>query len=532
MKRYLSLFVIFLMAFCVSCGERETATPPAPPTPQILESGEELKIAQELLDSKKYDECLAHLESSYQTLDLEEKRILLRILANTWIGNWKESINELNALVALAGKPEQIDQSLPRSLKDPEVIKEFRSFDFSFDDSLYLWRVLWQDRIVARLIEGLDSDMEKAVAILDYVYRHIKFGTIEGGHFNDKPFNVLVKGQGFCEELAWVANQFFRAAGIDATRLILWWPNQDVSPHTISMIRIGDDWIPVDPTAGLILQGARSRKPKGIPRFFIFDPDDPTYREFGNRLPSFGSYLEAIKDFGQYSRLNVTLPISHPFFDFESETCMPRFKWLAEHLDKVKPLKALAHPYVTAGIPAADPITGEITQWRGVELQYIFENNHYKNEVRRQTAIQLFAFLRSIQYARLALLSGQYAIAEKMFLEASQSEEFTPEAREDTAYYLGVSAFELKEYELAAKRFDIFMKAYPETRWESRVKYQQALIAFALGHDSEIPALLEACEQESEASFFYWMTELGLIQKQKDTTPSQPTETQIQEASG
>jgi len=519
MKRLLFFSITVFLLFVTACGEQDSGN--------ALDSGdetiaveepiihEELKIAKALLNARKYEECLSHLNAPYKNKALEERRLLLRVLVYAWTGFWNETVTELNQFMALTGKPKNIPHIRPRSLKDREAYNEFESFDFTYDDARYLWRVLWQDRIVSRITENIDSEIGKTVKILDFVYRHVKFGTIEGGHINDKPFNVLVKGQGFCEELAWVANQLLRAAGLDAARLILWWPHEEVSPHTISMVKIGEHWIAVDPTAGLILQGAKSRKPKGMPQHFIIEPTDEKYRAFGNKVPSFGSYLEAIKDFGQYNRLNVTIPVSHPFFDFELETCTPRFLWLGKRLEEIVSLPGFSHPYVTSAVPSIDPRTGKILKWQGIELKYIFESTHKKNAARYQLAHKRFAFIRSIQFARLALLSGQYPVAEKMFAQASQSDTFTPEAREDTVYYLSVSAYEQEQYELARQRFGTFLRAYPASRWKSRVKYQLALIAYAQGRNSDIPELLQACEQESEASFFHWMTEMKFVKRQK-----------------
>ena len=475
---------------------------------------ETLIFAAKNLQKHRFEEAARSLSKPFDNKSLEEKRLLLRAIAFTWMEEWSTARDELNTIIEDEKFAPEIFTK-PVRLKDGPPSDEFYSETFSYDDVLYLWRTLWQQHIASRLVDNVRTPMEKVVRTVDYIFRHTQFGTTQEGFLTDKPFNVLIKGQGFCDEQSWILNQLLRAAGFDALRLLLISPQRPTSPHTISMVKIEDDWIPLDVSRGIILKGAASRSPKTFPQNFLINPTKKDYETFGDTLPfPINEYGKAVKDFGHFQDLTTELSHARPVFDFEVETYTPRFLWLREELKDIYPIPSLSHEYVHIRFPVTDKKTDDIIKWRTLELQYIFDSTQKRNAQIRKKSSQQFADLKPLRRARLRHLWGDLTVAEEMFLSLQLSAELTERAQENVAYYLGVIAFEREEYDTAGKRFVEFLKRFPATRWKDRVYYQQALIAYIQGKDEEVKALLKACDQTNEGSLFHWMVASGLIERQ------------------
>ncbi len=476
-------------------------------------SGEEsqdiILRAKSYLNEHKYEQALGSLDGYSSSKSLDEKKLLLRGICYVWLEEWDKAKGEFNKIASISGEIGDVQCPKPLRLNNPPSEDEFYAKRFTVDDMRYLWRSLWAENIASRICKGKNSPMEKAVSILDYVFRQVKFGTNKQGFLTDKPFNVLIKSQGFCDEQSWILNQLLRSAGFDALRLLLVSPLKPTSPHTISMVKIEENWIPMDPSYGIILQGAGSGLPKTFPKNFLINPSEEDYKKFGGKLLfSIKEYGEALRELGYYENLISEISHARPAFDYEFEAYTPRFIWLAEKIDKVYPIKGLSHRYVNLRFPTTDFKTDDIIKWRTLELQYIFDSTEKRNRLIREESSRRFAYLEPLRKARLEHLRGHLHSAEEMFISLQSSESLSLKACEDVSYYLGVIAFDEGNYQKAKKRFSKFLLEFPATRWKDRVLYHEALIANMEGRDDDVAELITECRQASEGSLFNWMIAL------------------------
>jgi len=505
-KSHPGLFLLFLFMI-LGCGRPEERV--------------RLENARRELQAYNSAGALEYLAEPFQDPDYERSRWLLRGLALTWLEQWKEASETFNRLVLADPPPTHLALPIPQGLNDGAPKENFERRTFSEDDMRYLWRVLWQQRVASRLADDRLDDMKKAVVLLDYVYRHIQFGLREGIPLNDKPLHILIQGQGFCDELAWILNQLLRSISCQAVRVILFSdPGYNHSPHTISAVKIGLDWIPLDPSNGLVLKGTGSGKPERMPEFFLLDPTLEKARRFGPNLPDWDPFLRQIEKMGNYGALGTCFRYAQVAVDYELESYTERFNDLARRLASLYPLPALAIPYVLTAIPRIDEKTNRIVNWTPVTLSYVVNTSTpEKNELRRAAVDKVFGHLSPLRPGRLALLAGEYAMAESEFQKALAQEELTPPAREDLAFYRAVAAFEQRDYSTARERFEAFQNEYPFARRLDRVQYHLAVMAYEQGDESRWKSLIQECGQDHDGSLFRWATHLGIYSKRTEDRP-------------
>ncbi len=460
--------------------------------------------------NREYKQVLAQLEQPLPDRIDECQRLILIGLSQVWLKQWDGAADAFFQSFKTLTKPPQIDQSFPKELQQGARFDEFRSLRFHADDMRYLWRVLWMDRIASRITADIDDPFKKAIVIFDYVYRHTQFGVSNKVEdIRDRPFNVLLRGGGLCEELAWILNQMLRSAGIESLRLVLFSDQARThSPHTISLVSIGEHWIPFDAAFGLVFKKVRSSEQILFPVNFLLNPTPEQVKKFGSQAKPMDQYLKSIANFYEDKSLIEAFRYAQPASDYELETHAPRFQVLAQLLDDLIDLPMMAKPFLTVSAARTKGDSTEINKWVPVRIPYIYDMTHQLNAVRRQLAQQFFSDLDPLEQGRLALLDGDYALADKLFKQLAADSSLSSRARENVDYWSALCSFEQKKFSGARQKLDQFQQDHPASRWSNRVLYLMALMAHADGDTDTVKALLESCGQAGDGALFGWVVSL------------------------
>jgi len=463
--------------------------------------------ARILYKNKEFLQVLSQLEQPASDRNDERQRLILRGLSQVWLKQWDGASDAFFQSFKTLTKPPEIDASFPKELQQGARFDEFRSLRFHADDMRYLWRVLWMDRIASRITADIDDPFEKAIVIFDYVYRHTQFGVSNKVEdIRDKPFNVLLRGGGLCEELAWILNQLLRSAGVESLRLVLFSDQARThSPHTISLVRVGEQWIPFDAALGLVFKKVRSSEQILFPDNFLLNPTPEQIKQFGSEIKPIDQYLKSIANFYEDKSLIKAFRYAQPASDYELETHAPRFQVLAQLFDGLIDLPMMARPFLTVVAARTDGDSAKIGKWVPVRIPYIYDMTHELNSVRRQLAQRFFADLEPVEQGSLALLDGDYARADKLFKQLVENKSLSSRARENVDYWSALSMFEQKNYSGAKQKLDQFQKNHPTSRWNNRVMYLKTLMAHAEGDKTKVDKLLESCGQTGDGALFEWV---------------------------
>ncbi|RJP22793.1 MAG: hypothetical protein C4527_21305 [Candidatus Omnitrophota bacterium] len=269
------------------------------------------------------------------------------------------------------------------------------------------------------------------------------------------------------------------AAGLEAYRLVL--SNFNRSPHTLSLVQIEGDWIPLDPSYGLVLKSAISGKPA-------------TYAQLLENPAT-------IQPFGIYSQLAETFQTALPSMDFELEAHIPRMYVLANHLKEFLPFDGFSRAFTPPQVPRFDANQNKAGMGIGGYMTYIFNMSHQQNEYNRQLAKERYGDLIPLRPGRLFLLAGEYAKAQSEFQHLLEQTTLSRNAREDAEYYLALIAFEQNEFSQARRRFLDVLARYPHSNWKNRIDYQLAWIAYKQG-SGEFTEMIKKSGQDNEGSLF------------------------------
>ncbi len=468
-----------------------------------------LQLAKDDLLKRNCMQVLKRLEKPFNLHDDNQSRLIIRAMALAWMEQYEEAAKELNIFINSLPPQTQIKYIYPRHLantKESPIREEFDRKTFSADDMRYLWRVLWQYRIANRVTNECKSDMEKTTALLDFVYRHTRFDTVEQHHIKCKPFHTLILGQGLCDDLSWTLNMLLRSVSVPTLRLILHKdPNKIESSHTLSAVNIDNHWIPVDASYGIIVQDPESAELNGIPKYFKLNPSQESLEKLDMPLPEWEPYLNELENYGKLKELKTDISNYHPFIDYEGEACMPRFLILANRTKRIFSLPTLGSIYPFIVIPKFDPKSRVISNWRAVNIQYIFNLSREINEAQRTLAKISFGHLKFLQHGRMLLLDGKPDQAETEFLKILDlNKDLPPDAKIDLDYYLALCAYEKEDYAKAYREYEEFIQKHPRSSWVNRVQYQMALIAHAQNREDDWKSLINECNQNNMGALFQW----------------------------
>lgn len=418
---------------------------------------------------------------------------------------WDEAARSLNQEIPPTGFSKQYPSPFPQYLsEDHPIYSEFMAKGFSVEDMRYLWRMMQMDSIANQ--HAITKEPQKRAALLlDFVYRNVQFGVSDDQYIRTNPLDTLLVGKGLCEQLSWVFHQLLRSSGVPCARLLLFEDGpESPSPHTLSLVQLDGRWIPMDASFGMILQNANTGKPASLPQNFMIDANQESVTQFGNRAKPMQPFIQQVQAYGPYRQLAPYFKDAIPVFDEEWYAHTDRFLWLQEQLKPNMNLPGLAAPFRTvhkAVVNELDHVLGWFTRFP--DQLYTFTTQEQMQI--RERYEQIYKHLMPLRSARLAMLKGDYAYAQK------QLEQAPLEAAEDAQYYLAVVLFEMGQYDQATDRFKWHIQEYPQSNWKPKCAYHLALIAKKSGVMDEDNHWIAEAEQDHEASLFYWMIELGLL---------------------
>jgi len=475
-------------------------------------SARSIEDAADHILSQRYDEAFALLENPMDDSDEEMHRQLLLGLYYATHKRQDEASDVLHGALSSAKPVIEQRHAVPvyfyeMNESKQQALDEFLRMRFNHFDSSYIRRSLWQYAIATRITKNANTDLERFVIILDYVYRHVAFGTNGRSPMNEKPFNVLVRGEGYCNEVAHCVNQLMRCVGLDVYRLILRDPPQEKSPHTASLLRLESNAIVFDASNGIILQDAFNRMPESYPLQFstMSERYDETVVSYEHQEAAMNAYCDALSEFGISEDLVDGLRYAHVFIDREKETCAPRFLALDHHLKQLGDIPGLAEPYVPLVQPVYSDATQSIKGWDVQLMPSLFGETHEHDQMRLDMRDTVYGMFRPLEHARLALLRGEFADAAKAFDVLAQDHSLTDEARERAQYYRAVCAFESGDMLLAKTLFDTFITDYAQSLWRERAFYHLLRIADAEGDDARVMQLQEKAKQNHSGALYHWM---------------------------
>ncbi|MBN2711950.1 MAG: transglutaminase domain-containing protein [Planctomycetes bacterium] len=218
MKRHLLCIILTLAAACAAiCGEE--GKPPANTGEDATpENANDLTFnaIREMVASGKIGEAV----TSYNRL----------LLANATTINRESVDKETHRWLLGAGYRER---AIFSPLLEPK-------------DTAYLENNFILSRISASVISGAKSEEERADRLFRFVTSSL-LPYIPQPYLIENPVDVLVRGYGSCDQMAWVLCSLAEQAGIESMVVFLRDPATGKSPHTIAALRVNGLWQPYDP---------------------------------------------------------------------------------------------------------------------------------------------------------------------------------------------------------------------------------------------------------------------------------------------
>jgi transglutaminase-like putative cysteine protease len=485
-------------------------------------SGDVLREAKEAIIARNYGRAPLLFPGSDEAENLSARQeldlLIMQILTNAWLEKWDEAKDQANELMSILS-PQPIPDSEINSFlriildKNGFHIPDFLSYTFTQEDMRYLNRMLWYDYIAHHIVKDLKDPLNKTIAIMDYVYRHIAFGISSERHadqyFAMQPYLVLERSEGLCNDFAWVFNTLANAAGIPAMRLVLHWDhNPDESPHTISMVKIKGRWIAVDPSYGVLLHDAETQQPDRYPKEFLIQPQEKSDVPFRLKGEEKKKYKNAIRHFGGYEHYYKTVTYSRPAIDHEWESYTPRFHVLHNTVIQTFAGLKLAYEYQYVNYPRYTP-TDKTVKWFVANPSEPYSLVHEKNELRREAIHTLYPHIKPLRSGNFFLMLRSYGNAKNFYTRIRTHPEITPAALEEVDYKLALIAYETGDVDTAKDLFHTFLETYPTSNWKNPIYYQLARIYANKGNILMRDTMRAECGQDKAGSLYSW------IQKRK-----------------
>jgi len=425
-----------------------------------------------LTNSLEYDAALKALDgiSTDTVHDLFIRGILM-----AWIGQDEKSASLLTQAAKWvplpAANPVLVRHEARWNLK-PDVVN---SAVFSVEDSQYLRRCHFMQRIADRLVEGCMTDQEKAERLLEWVFLHVAF--LEPDVVNVGAVDVLMRGFGVCDRSAWVLSLLCERAGLDSVIVLLGEPEiagateaKIRSSHTLCGIRASDRWLLCDTVHGSLVSFEDTGEQAtlaSIRQRLLVEPDNALLKE----------------QFEGYLRAGVGAAC-------QAEGVFPKYQLLEPYIRILPP-----HPSVYVDPDrlqqmVADSVTiedGTATNPAGI-WDYPFHSfASYRDPAFLKKRQEAHANLLSYQNARILQLLGHPSEALQAYLKASESS--SPSAAEDILYFMAQCHYETGDTTNAEKSLSIYIQKYPQGRWRTYALYQLARVEEEM-NQSEIAARL------------------------------------------
>ncbi|MFH1738845.1 MAG: transglutaminase domain-containing protein [bacterium] len=420
-----------------------------------------------------YEEKYAEIVNLINTLDHEaalsallDTRIdtnddlFIRGIFLSWLGRDEEAAESLtDAAKRVTGYP--ASQLLLRHTEkwglDPTTIEEKR---FTVDDSRYIRRCHFLQRIADRVTSGSSSELEKTERLLDWVFRHIAF--FEPDVINIGALDILLRGYGVCDRSAWVLALLCQRAGLPATVVLLGRPTvtgRDLaefdSTHTLCQVLVSGQWLLCDTIQGTFVTHEDSG-------------ERATLKEILARLEAEPENTSLQETFDGYHQAGVGAV-------FEADGTFPRFRLLDPYMRVIPPYPAVFEDLdksLEIAYSAVPEVDGKRTNETGVWDYPFYSRTSYNDAEFLAYREKILAPLESYRDARILQLLG-FPI-QAIHAYARSVETSPPEAEEDLIYFMAQCHYETGVLQNAETGFQMYLEKYPNGRWRPWAIYQLA----------------------------------------------------------
>ena len=504
--------VALLLCYCVAC--------------LILGCSHQdpLKAARRIIAEREYekgDKALSQIKcpDAQWPYSQVQEYYTLQAMIYAWKEEWAKAAEQANRLTDL--NPAKITQipinpQLQSELNQSKLNKDdFTDIRFTEEDMRFLNRTLWIDYLAHRITQNTEDPFVKTVQVLDYVYRHIRFGIsnefLSKNTVSFPPFATLCRGEGMCDEISWVINALLQRLEIPTLRLVLWKNDQPgVSPHTLSLAKINQNWVGIDGSFGILLKSSITQKPEIFPANFLINPTAQDFTKFGNKKKTAMEYEQEIRKYGPYKDFSAYFDTVHAVYDNQWENYTPRFQFLNAIIHRTTDHAALIMPYKIVYYPMSNPENGIINQWAVCSLPMVFNLTHDKNPLRRAIIQESYPYYEPLKEGIRAEFRGDGEKARDIFQAKKAGSGSDQVSMEYIDYNLAILAYEEGNLEEAKSNYLQFLRRYPGSLWANRIYYQLARIYHSEGNTASSQELLKKCQQDNEGSLFAWITKLDL----------------------
>ena len=326
--------------------------------------------------------------------------------------------------------------------------------NFSIEDSRYIRRCYFLQRITDQVVSGCRDDEEKVERLLDWVFRHIAFYEPEAVEVS--PMDILLRGYGVCDRSAWVLALLCERAGLPVSIVLLGKPvTEEFSSHTLCQVLVSGRWLLCDTTQGTFLGFGQEGVPATLDHIILRldrEKDNAALQE------KYGAFREA--------GIGVVC---------EAEGSFPRFSLLEPYL-RVIPPHASVFVDLQARLALAATALSQAEADRknsiGVWDYPFFSLSTYRNPLFAAVRKKNLARMLAYRDARILQLLGFPREAVQAYTKSAET--CDAEAREDILFFTAQCHQEAGNLREAEKNFSLYLSRYPEGRWKTMAVYDLA----------------------------------------------------------
>ena len=341
--------------------------------------------------------------------------------------------------------------------------------EYEAADVRHVQRVLAYQTLSRRIAGEGSAHAATVERLCDWVYRNIADEVAEAAKIEDFPawpYDVLLRGYGACDRMAWVYAALARQRGLYCTLIYLRTPGSGLSRHTLVGVRRGDEWELVDPQNGLVLRDAA-----GAPL----------------TLSRVAAHPEAVDPYPSYARqgLGRDFAGAQMWLPGEPEAYRPRMRVLHEWFALLGWPVELYEDAIPPGLPARPwPVPFQVAR--------NFADQRYLAV--RESSIRLLSPMFS---ARILQINGRWSAAAELYGRLQDDDLEMSDVQRQMLHWFEASAhFDAGNEKEARRLFTRYLDETEQPLWareawlylgrieESRGKPKEALEAYrkAAGH--------------------------------------------------
>jgi len=388
--------------------------------------------------------------------------------------------NQLEKSCAYFNKGISIDRRFEsNSLKAEELLKKnLRPYGFSenelqekflnIQDIKYIARCFLYKKITDNIVKGQKLSLEKqAEKLFKWTVRNI---AQDAGRedFPALPLDIMLRGYGVCDRSAWVLTVLARQLGIKGGIFYLIDPKEKISPHTVALLYLNNEWCVFDPYKEVILKSSRDGSSLGIDEIL----KNPLLVK--KAYPKDPSFIKAFEEGilwipgtsrGYFPKLEIIEKIINGFIEEA-----PVIFWdLSEEIDFA--IRTFLNPDSISRVTSNDMLfqTDDKKVRAGVWFypfrleQYYFSGKFLANVEKELPYFFLY------KEGRLDYLQGEYEEAIARFGKLMKSS-LPQDLKEDIYYFQALTHLEKGDRDKARSLFEQYLKEYPEGRWKNKVE--------------------------------------------------------------